>query len=292
MNKLVCPICKNKKSQQEINTPRLKVFQCSSCKISFVPKNTMIDKPDKDYFDQYSEQKYISYYKSFRMKIFKQNWKIIKHLIPRGNAVDLGASYGWFIQCAPKSWSVIGIERSKKVSAEARAKGIPVLTGDENLLKKKRSQYDLITLHNVFEHLPNPLLSLRIFNKALKPRGLLVIAIPNKDGLINRLSRLASRFKIYSPIYTLFQAGSPSPHFFYYNTKAIESLLGLEGFKIKLLKNQAVIDLENFDKRLSLEKNTNIFIKQLTKLGVFLTYHMGRLLNMSDEIIIYAIKDK
>jgi len=290
MSNTRCPICKNTISRPAIKTPKMQVWQCGACGVSFVPKRTIQAPTDVDYFDTYALDRYIGYYKPFRTKVFKENWKVITGIIPTGRAIDVGASFGWFIACAPKGWNVEGIDKSRKVAEYASASGIKVTAGDETVLKARHEYYDAITLHNVFEHLANPLGALGIFHKALKRDGLLVLAIPNKTGLFNRLAYLLSLLHIYHPLYIMFQMETPSPHYMYYSRQTIADVLRQKGFTPLIIKGQPIIDIANLDRKLQLEGTTNWLNKLLAKIGVFVVYHLSILLDMPDEIIVYAAK--
>lgn len=210
--------------------------------------------------------------------------------IRSGKAIDVGASFGWFLECAPKSWNVIGVDQSKNSVAYARSRGLRVYTGTDRFLVNKTSQFDLVTLHNVLEHLPHPLSSLRIFHKALKKKGMLVIAVPNKNGLINRCAYILALLHIYRPLYTLFQLETSSPHLFYYEPKSISRILHLAGFTPRFIRGQPIIDIDNLDKRQELEGKTNFLQKAFINTGLTILYYAGKFLNMPDEIIVYASK--
>src|SRR5258708_38710264 len=109
MKNSTCPICKNTNNRVKIYSPKFNVFECAGCKSNFVTIHPTKEKQKEDYFDSYATDKYIAYYKKFRTGIFKENWKVITSHISRGNGMDFGASFGWFIECAPKSWDVLGI---------------------------------------------------------------------------------------------------------------------------------------------------------------------------------------
>jgi len=266
------------------------MFYCSRCGISFVPKQITTRKKSEDYFDAYSLKKYISYYKAFRLKIFSENWKVISRFIHGGKAIDVGASFGWFIECAPKSWKVMGVDQSKNAAAYARSQGLRVYTGTERKLMRKPSHFDLITLHNALEHLSHPLQSLRILHKALKKDGMVVIAVPNKNGLINRCAYALALIHMYRPIFTLFQVESTSPHLFYYSPQSITHMLNLAGFTPLVIRGQPIIDIDNIDKCMAIEGKTNILSRLFIKAGLTILYHASVLLNMPDEIVIYASK--
>lgn len=285
--KITCPVCHKKKLKLLVNIEELQLYICQSCEIRFTSPKI---KKSKDYYENFSLKNYIAYYKKFRIKYFKQNWKIIKSILPNGKGIDIGASFGWFIQSAPKSWDMIGLEPSSKVANYAKLKGLRIITGGDEKLKNKKSRYDLITLWNVFEHLSDPLNSLRMFKNTLKPKGLLVLAVPNKDGLINRLALFLTYLKIYGPINTLFQVESSSPHLFHYNEKNIKTLLKNTGFEFIMVRPQPIIDLDNIDKRMTLEGKNNFFSRQITKMSLLFLYTCSILFKMPDEIVIYARK--
>jgi len=243
-----------------------------------------------DYYNDVNLRQYISYYKKFRIKYFNQNWKTITDIKSSGKALDFGASFGWFLECTPKTWDIVGLEPSEKAFSFARSKGINIQQGDENKLKNKKSTYDLITLWNVFEHMPDPINLLKIFNRSLKPGGLLVIAIPNRNGLISKFSYFLSKLKIYQPIYALFQIGKPSPHLFHYSAENIKNLLSATGFTFMFTRQQPVIDIENIGKRILLEKKTNSLTYLITKIGTIFTYYLSAIFDMNDEIVIYSQK--
>jgi len=97
-----CPVCKATGAKLRINSPKLILFHCPCCGVSFVPKQIQSRKQSEDYFDAYSLQTYAAYYKAFRLKIFRENWNIITRFARGGKAIDVGASFGWFLACAPK----------------------------------------------------------------------------------------------------------------------------------------------------------------------------------------------
>ena len=290
MKNAICPICEQDNIKLKVNSPKLKVYRCVDCDLYFV--NSHSGMTETDYYVDFSLDKYISYYKDFRIRYFVKNWQLIKNIKPSGKALDFGASFGWFIECAPKSWKVVGIEPSKKAVSYAKAKGIQIIHGDQRMLKNVASSYDLITLWNVFEHVSNPTELLKIFNKALKLNGLLIISVPNRHGLISNIAYFASGLKIYKPISVLFQVGNPSPHLFHYTENNVKDLLLKSGFKYLTTYKQPIIDIKNIDKRILLEKKSNLPKLITTRIGIRLFYYLSTMLNKHDEIVIYAKKNR
>lgn len=167
-----------------------------------------------------------------------------------------------------------------------------MVAGTERFLQNKPSQFNLITLHNVFEHLPDPLASLRIFHTALKKDGMFVIVVPNKNGLINRCAYMLALMHIYRPLSTMFQVKSASPHLFYYSPESMAHILHLAGFTPMITLGQPIIDIDNIDKRIAIEGKINFLIGLCIKAGLHMLYRASVLFHMPDEIAVYASKTK
>lgn len=87
--------------------------------------------------------------------------------------------------------------------------------------------YDLVSLFDVLEHIPRPHLLLKEVHRLLRPRGLLVIKVPNAANLRNRLRLLWGKSPHPDPIEDWF-----SDRFFghYREMTAVEFRRGLPGF--------------------------------------------------------------
>lgn len=107
-----------------------------------------------------------------------------------GRALDVGCATGDFLALLWRhGWSVSGIEPSAAGAAQAaRRLGPGVVQGLplEAAALPERS-FDLITLWDVLEHLPDPPAALVRLSRALSADGLLVLGVPNLDSWDARL---------------------------------------------------------------------------------------------------------
>ena len=99
--------------------------------------------------------------------------------------MDVGAGAGEFLSLMRKhGWETAGVEPSPVTSRYAREdRGIQVFTGTLQDIDLPHASYDLVTLWEVMEHLPDPLAAVKKMALLLKKGGTLVFSTPNIEGL-------------------------------------------------------------------------------------------------------------
>jgi 2-polyprenyl-3-methyl-5-hydroxy-6-metoxy-1,4-benzoquinol methylase len=101
--------------------------------------------------------------------------------------LDFGMGWAkWAMMAQAFGCDVWGCELSKTRIEFARAHGIRVLAGEE--LPHRR--FDFINAEQVFEHLPDPLDTLRMLRSALTPGGMIKISVPDGHDIDRRLAAL------------------------------------------------------------------------------------------------------
>jgi 2-polyprenyl-3-methyl-5-hydroxy-6-metoxy-1,4-benzoquinol methylase len=88
--------------------------------------------------------------------------------------------------------------------------------------------YDVITLWDVLEHLPEPRPHLEVIRRLLRPKGILALSTPNMEGLTLRL--LGKRSRVFSP----------HEHLVYYSKRTLTDLLKSCGFRILRVQTQGI----------------------------------------------------
>lgn len=102
--------------------------------------------------------------------IFEQNSGV-------GALLDVGAGTGEFLKVAKeKGWEVQGMEPNKSASNLSSEKGIELKS---SLTDFRGSQFDVVTLWHVLEHIPNLEETISQLSDLVKPNGTLIIAVPN-----------------------------------------------------------------------------------------------------------------
>ena len=83
-----------------------------------------------------------------------------------------------------------GIEISQDAAEYAiREFGLDVEAKPFEELRFAENYFDVVTLWQVLEHVPYPLIILKEVYRILKPRGLLVVLTPNIEGILAKILR-------------------------------------------------------------------------------------------------------
>ena len=107
-----------------------------------------------------------------------------KAIVPKGSLLDVGCATGDFLFAfqAASGWDVIGLEIVPEAAAVARAKGLTIIERDLEAANLADNSFDVITLWDVLEHMPNPARILQLCYNLLKPGGKLVLKCPDPSG--------------------------------------------------------------------------------------------------------------
>lgn len=140
--------------------------------------------------------------------------------------LEIGAGDGYFLRHMKDSgWEVEGVEMGQPAAEFANSKlGVKVHCGRLEDVSLSHSEYDVIYMHHVFEHLGNPLETLRQVRSLLADGGWLYLAIPNWRSL--------DRWMFKSRWVGL----KPPQHLFLYERSTLKALLAKAGFTLKRTK--------------------------------------------------------
>jgi len=203
------------------------------------------------------------------------------------SVLDIGSSYGLFLKkVRDHGWEGVGIEPSRNEASFSRAEfGLEIFeTTIEDFASDR--EWDVITLWDVFEHLPNPQPVLEKIRTMLSDEGTLVIRVPNARGLVHRLSFLAyavslGRFSF--PVKKLFEN-----HEYIYTQSALDEELQAAGFRRLraygepfLIPKAALIKKKSY--LVNKPKPIQIGVSHL----LASTLRLASLLAMDDSLVVY-----
>jgi SAM-dependent methyltransferase len=153
--------------------------------------------------------------------------RIVGRHAPPGRALDVGCSAGFFLEAArDDGWEPTGVELSPDTARLARRKGLDVLIGTLEQAELEQGSFDLVTMWDVVEHVPDPLPTASAAAALLKEGGLLALSTPNVNGVFPRLSFRASEWTRRWP------HPEPPRHLFQFSRATIRLLLDRAGFDV------------------------------------------------------------
>ena len=114
----------------------------------------------------------------------------VTRLARAGRLLDVGCSTGLFLNEMRRygEWDLYGVETSPDAARYARERfGLNVYEGQLEAAPLDAGSFDMITLWDVLEHLPDPGAALDQIARLLGPQGRVIISAPNLDSIDARL---------------------------------------------------------------------------------------------------------
>lgn len=232
-----CPVCDSSKYIFIFNKSGGTYVKCRNCTMVFVNPVFKEDALEKYYIGLNTGQAEVVQNESeFYNEIYTKGLNTIFKLVNKGKILDVGCSSGFFLNIAKKrGFDTYGIELGEIEAEMCRKEGHTLYTKkleDLNLDIK----FDVITLWDVFEHLPDGKEQLEIFKSKLSPKGVIFMQIPSSDALAAKV--LQQRCNMYDGV----------EHANLYNPQTIRLIAQKTGLTIKHLETviSEIAVLNNF----------------------------------------------
>lgn len=230
-----CPLCGSPDTEQKYRIGRYDLkFDtdiCTSC--GFIFMNPLFDdetvksfyseeyysgKADYSYIDERSIKKFSAY-------VWDGRIRVIHKYIKSGNFLDVGCSFGGFLESAAKYYTPYGIEMSEFSCAHAKGifgDNIHCGTLADHPFSEK--SFSVITMIELIEHLADPASAVRECQRLLDDGGILLIQTANMDG--KQAADLGPDYEYYMP-----------GHLSYFSRSNLVMLLRNSGFrKVKVFQ--------------------------------------------------------
>ncbi len=164
---------------------------------------------------------YEKIYSLVRCCTLRRKIKLVNKLAETGKLLDVGCGTGHFLKTAQKrGWKVTGIEPNEKARAIANEKTNNAVFDLQDLETLPEHSFDVITLWHALEHLPELEENIQQFKNLLKPKGTLIVAVPNFKSFDARY-------------YQQFWAAYDVPrHLWHFSKKAIQKIFAEYKMKV------------------------------------------------------------
>ncbi len=154
---------------------------------------------------------------------FAKRLNTIERYAARGRLLDVGCATGFFLDLArSQGWEVVGSEVSEFSAHYARQTlGLDVRLGTLKQLSFEGEAFDVVTMWDVIEHVPDPLGELREVWRILRDGGVLSIITPDAGSLIARL--LGARWEEFRRV---------REHVYFFSRRTMRETLRKAGFGV------------------------------------------------------------
>lgn len=276
-----CNLCQSDDTKKLYVKDSFNIVRCRKCGLVYVnPRPTLEEL--KEFYKEKDAHIEPAKERDIFMHRFEKIIKIIEKFKNKGKLLDIGCSYGYFLELAQRhGWESYGVEISDYVSRYCREKlNLNVFTGVVSEAHYPDQHFDVITMFHTLEHASDPRNYLREINRILKRDGLLVVAVPNIESLKAKLTK-----KNWVLI-------TSHEHLYYFSLKTLIQLLNETGFQpVKVGTSGGTYILTTIEK-LGLRNLRQSIIKHFKYLAWAknLLQHIQKLLRLQDVVIVYAKK--
>jgi 2-polyprenyl-3-methyl-5-hydroxy-6-metoxy-1,4-benzoquinol methylase len=276
-----CTICGSANISPLYSVNGFSIVRCGDCTLVFV-KEKLTDQElapayeliESDYI--YSDPANIANLEYYYLRLRK----LIQGYVPSGRILDLGCSEGRFLD-SMDGWERFGIELPGPAAEKAVSKyGNNIFLGTIQGSDFPNSYFDVITLQDVFDHVIDPIDTLRHCNRILRPSGLIVVKVHDISSIFARIS--GSKYYAIIPPY----------HLSYFNKKSLRIALEKTGFAWIDHKYIAhVLMLKTIPYRLSRGDQKSLFYRayRLLNGSSLATIRVHK--NMYDIVTVFARKN-
>lgn len=162
-----CMLCDLDESQFLYVKDSFNIVRCKQCGLIYVNPRpsewSLAEIYRQEYHRAYQGKDFVKLHEGeFKKRLFEERINIIQKHKKGGRILDVGCSYGYFLEVArERGWDTYGIELSQYAADYAREKmELNVFSGDVFSIDY-HDYFDVCTLWHVLEHVPSPIKSLQ-----------------------------------------------------------------------------------------------------------------------------------
>lgn len=227
-----CNLCGNTATRPYCPQNGRGLVQCAECGLVYVGEQPQPEELyalyGETYFhnDESGEVGYTDYLAdeaNIRKTVNKRFDHIEKFAAQNGRMLDVGCALGFFIdEASQRGWQVEGLDVSQYAVDYVRARfGYTVYNGSLSDVALPQAAYDLVTMYDVIEHVPDPRGYMQAVSDLLRTGGIFELATPDVGSLPARLT--GKRWIGYK---------LSDEHVYYFSVKTLTRMLDETGFDV------------------------------------------------------------
>lgn len=196
------------------------IVQCVGCGLVYMNPR---DRDVARIYEYVGEDDYYLSSTQDRIATFERDYQRLEAVVGPGDGrkmIDVGCSYGLLLGvCQSHGWEVYGCELSRVQWSKATELYERVYNKELRDCGFSENFFDLVTMHEVIEHVASPKAFLGDVRAVLKPGGYLVLTTPDRSSLAARI--FGKRWLAYTRM-----------HLYYFTPTTLGRMLEEQGFQV------------------------------------------------------------
>ena len=129
------------------------------------------------------------------LRQYRRGLEQISRVVPSGRLLDVGCGVPIFLELARSAgYTAQGIDSVPEVSGIARDDfGLVVENAPFDRCGLEKASFDVITMWDFLEHLPDPVDALMLSQQLLRPGGVLFVSVPNHRSVLHGVAALLGK---------------------------------------------------------------------------------------------------
>jgi 2-polyprenyl-3-methyl-5-hydroxy-6-metoxy-1,4-benzoquinol methylase len=218
-----CPACASNAASPSFDKDGFTYVRCTGCGLVYISPIPQVEALEHEY-DQLSTDYFLD---ERRLAIDEyterhdREVRLLRRVGARGRLLDVGCATGSFMMAAKRIGftEIHGIDVAAASVEVARRRGFDAVAGDFSGHMFGADCFDVVSMWNTLEHLPNPFTFATEAWRVLAPGGYLVVSMPNFDSLSVALLRRRYRYIALE-------------HLNYFTPRTLTTLLTRAGFRV------------------------------------------------------------
>ena len=256
-----CPICNQRDLSLAVEKDGFRIDQCGACGFRFTNPAPGEEQLDLFYNSKIKQLENIAFEstRAARLPIFERRLNLIRQYVSGGKLLDIGGANGIFIDAilrAGSPFKVCVVDLNQDAVAKLR-QNYPTVEAIHGDALKHDGSYDVITLWDTIEHLPDVNRVASHLFSLLRPGGFLFLSTPN----VHSFEHTVGQYRHPQIL--------PLSHVNYFAPSTLGQLLELHNFKVvDCLTPNGSFDIA-YVKRMMSDGDAD-----LAQLGEFLKQHL------------------
>jgi SAM-dependent methyltransferase len=221
-----CPACTSPESRPAGEADGFEMRRCRSCRTLFTAR---LPAPAEslDYDDYYHEGNLeVPAFVHSRLDELVGSFEAERRL---GAWLDVGCGAGTLLEAVRgRGWEAVGTEVSRGAAEAVAARGFDIRVGELPELGLPDGGFDVVSMVEVVEHVPDPRALLAQALPLVRPGGVLYVTTPHGCGISARLLRSG------------WSVVAPPEHLQLFSVPGLRRALGAAGFTVADVRTQAV----------------------------------------------------